>query len=387
MRRDPPDPWQALRKNRRLIRQLLNLATVRFARSWRQPEFPRRWFVAGLALLAFGVCVGVFWSQVRSTPRVTQSVSGEATIEFLDVGQGDAALITSPEGKRALIDAGPSNRVVELLRDRGVDQLDLVVVSHHHIDHYGGMRAVIRQFHPRVFLDADSPHVTPSYLALISQVKDEGLTAIRAGPVERTIELGSITLTVFAQAPEDSKDENNNSVGIRLQYGGFSALFSGDAEGPERRWWIGHETGLCEGVDVLKLAHHGSRNGTDRAWLRLTRPKLAVASLASGNEFGHPHPETLALLKSMAIPIERTDQAGTILIRTDGSQWSVETERPSGVGARNGATHSRSGSIVRKMVDSRKVSSDSKVQAGDVDGGTASSSCRAGRVPAGFLAR
>jgi hypothetical protein len=84
-----------------------------------------------------------------------------ATLEILDVGQGDSILIRSPEGKTALIDAGPSRHVVELLRDRGIKSLDLVVVSHHHADHYGGMAAVIREFRPRVFLASGSSHTTP----------------------------------------------------------------------------------------------------------------------------------------------------------------------------------------------------------------------------------
>ena len=86
--------------------------------------------------------------------------SGRLTVEFLDVGQGDSTLIRSPEGKLALVDAGPSGRVVATLRRLGVDRLDLAVVSHHHADHYGGMLEVIRAFRPRVFLDAPSPHAS-----------------------------------------------------------------------------------------------------------------------------------------------------------------------------------------------------------------------------------
>jgi competence protein ComEC len=284
----------------------------------------KRSLVAGLALIAFLVCLALFWMARRSFEPVPGSSSGEATVEFLDVGQGDSALITSPEGKTALIDAGPSSRVVDLLRDRGIIQLDLVVVSHHHADHYGGMKEVIRQFHPRMFLDADSPHVTKNYVALLRLVKEEGITSIRAGPTARKIELGSVTLTVFPQAPSYAKEENNNSICIRLQYGDFSALFPGDAEWAERRWWMENVPDLCAGVDVLKLAHHGSRNGTDADWLALTRPKLAVASLAAGNEFGHPHPETLKLLRSRAIPLQRTDQSGSIAIQIDGRTWSVK---------------------------------------------------------------
>ena len=282
----------------------------------------RRPFVAALALTAVLVCLAAYWG-FRVVRRAGPK-PGVATIEFLDVGQGDAILIRSPEGKTALVDAGPSNRIVERLRDRGIASLDLVVVSHHHFDHYGGMAEVIREFHPRAFLDADSPHVTARYVALLRRVKEERITAIRAGPKPRRIGLGSVTLVVFPQAPSNEVDENNNSIGIRVEYGRFSALLPGDAEGPERRWWIKHVPELCADVAVLKLAHHGSRNGTNPAWLALARPRLAVASLAAGNDFGHPHPETLAMLRSRGIPLKRTDELGSILVETNGRTWSLE---------------------------------------------------------------
>jgi competence protein ComEC len=285
----------------------------------------RRASVAALCLVAAIVCLAAFWgaSRARRPLPAPPTPAGFATIEFLDVGQGDAILIRSPEGKVALVDAGPANRIVGQLRDRGIRSIDLVVVSHHHQDHYGGMAAVIRAFHPRVFLDADSPHVTTNYVALLRTVKDEKITAIRAGSASRKIELGSVTLTTFPQAPRDENNENNNSIGIRVEFGAFSALLTGDAEGKERRWWSKNAPELCERVDVLKLAHHGGRDGTDGRWLALTSPGLAVASMAAGNEFGHPHPETVALLGSMGIPFRRTDQDGPIVVRTDGRTFSV----------------------------------------------------------------
>ena len=282
----------------------------------------RRSYVAAIALVAALVCLAAIWGYGRA--RRSRPMPAAASIEFLDVGQGDAILIQSPEGKTALIDAGPSRRIVDLLRERGIASLDLVVVSHHHIDHYGGMAEVIREFHPRVFLDADSPHVTSYYLALLRLVKEERITAIRAGPKPRKIGLGSVTLTVFPQAPRNEKNENNNSIGIRVEFGRYSALLTGDAEWAERRWWMSHVPELCADVDVLKLAHHGSRNGTDSAWLGLTCPRLAVASLGLWNDFGHPHPETLALLRSLDIPLRRTDESGSIPIRTDGRTWTLE---------------------------------------------------------------
>src|SRR4051812_34467544 len=105
-------------------------------------------------------------------PAFTASAQNTATIDFLDVGQGDAILIRSPEGKTALVDAGPSKDIVPMLRDRGVKSIDLVVVSHHHADHYGGMDDVIRSFHPRFFLASNSSHTTPHYLKLLTLVRD-----------------------------------------------------------------------------------------------------------------------------------------------------------------------------------------------------------------------
>ena len=286
----------------------------------------RRPYLAAFALVAVLVCLVIFWKAGRA--RRGRPVTGLATIEFLDIGQGDSILIRSPEGKIALIDAGPSNRVLGLLRDRGISEVDLVAISHHHSDHYGGMAAVIREVRPRVFLDADSPHATKPYLDLLRRVKASGITAIRAGPVARKVELGSVTLTIFPQPPADDKNENNNSIGVRVDFGAFSALLTGDSEGAERRWWVANVPELCRDVDVLKLAHHGSHNGTDRSWLALTRPKLAVASLGRDNEFGHPHRETLALLRSAEIPLRRTDESGSIEVRTDGRTWWFGHEAP-----------------------------------------------------------
>jgi competence ComEA-like helix-hairpin-helix protein len=265
----------------------------------------------GLALL-----VGPAPAQ-QPTPRRAATL----TIDVLDVGQGDAILIRSPEGKTALVDAGPSRHVVELLKARGIERIDLVVVSHHHHDHYGGMAAVIREFQPRVFLASGSSHTTPTYLRLLELVRDQGIQAIQPTDRPRRIELGLVVLTIFPQAPEDPAEENNNSIGIRLQYGSFSALLPGDAELAERITWQHWVPTLCERCTVLKLAHHGSHNGTHARWLDLVRPDLAVASVGRGNPFGHPSPQVVAMLAHRGIPLLRTDRDGTVTIVSDGRRW------------------------------------------------------------------
>ena len=191
-----------------------------------------------------------------------------ATIEILDVGQGDSILIRSPEGKTALIDAGPTrNAALSVLRRKGIKSLDLVAISHHHSDHYGGMDEVVRAMKPRYFLASRSGHTTTLYLKLLKTVEAEKVTVIEPTSRPRKIELGSIELTIFPQPPEDRKEENNNSIGLRVKYGSFSVLLTGDSEETERQWWLKHDPELVRNCTILKLAHHGSRNGTDARWL------------------------------------------------------------------------------------------------------------------------
>ncbi|MDR3638419.1 MAG: ComEC/Rec2 family competence protein [Isosphaeraceae bacterium] len=246
-----------------------------------------------------------------------------AVFEFLDVGQGDSILIRSPEGKTALIDAGTSTHVVQTLKRLGISSLDLVVVSHHHSDHYGGMHAVIEQFHPKYFLASNRSHTTSLYLKLLKEVRDQGIQTIYPTERARKIELGSLVLTVFPQPPEDKKEENNNSIGIRVDDGAVSLLLTGDSEETERQWWIQTCPNLIRNAQILKLAHHGSRNGTDAHWLDLVKPEVAVASVGTGNDYGHPHRETLSLLASYRIPLKRTDESGTVTIESDGRRWQL----------------------------------------------------------------
>lgn len=276
-----------------------------------------RLLALALVFLAATSAAQAQWNSRRPSGRTL-------VIEVLDIGQGDSILIRSPEGKTALIDAGPTKRgAVALLKRQGITHVDLVAISHHHSDHYGGMEEVVRELHPRYFLSAHSAHSTRTYLNLLREVEAQSITAIQPSSRPRRIELGTAELTIFPQPPEDHKNENNNSIGLRLRYGAFSMLLTGDSETPERRWWEQHDAALAQNCTILKLPHHGSRNGTDERWLNLVRPELAVASMGRHNEFGHPHPETLSLLSRHQIPLLRTDQLGTITLESDGRTWSV----------------------------------------------------------------
>ncbi len=185
------------------------------------------------------------------------------------------------------------------------------------------MDAIVRAFKPRYFLVSKSGHATTLYLKLLKTIEAEGATVIVPSAQTRKVELGSVEILIFPQPPDDRRDENNNSIGLRLTYGAFSLLLTGDSEAPERRWWLEYHPELVRNCTILKLPHHGSRTGTDARWLKEVRPALAVASLGVANEYGHPHAETVTLLRHSGIPLLRTDQLGTITITSDGHNWQV----------------------------------------------------------------
>src|SRR5262249_20213928 len=108
-----------------------------------------------------------------------------------------------------------------------------------------------------------------------------------------------------------------------MRYGSFSVLFTGDSEETERAWWLRNDPSLVKNCTILKLAHHGSRNGTDARWLQVVRPDLAVASMGHNNDYGHPHSEPVSLLRRTGTPFLRTDQLGTITLPSDGRDWPV----------------------------------------------------------------
>ena len=141
---------------------------------------------------------------------------------------------------------------------------------------------------------------------------------------ERKIVLGSVTLRLLPQAQEE-ENENNNSIGIRLDFGEFSALLTGDSEKSERSWWMKNaDGGLFRLVTVMKAAHHGSRNGTDLEWLKAAKPSLVVISCGKDNKYGHPHKETLDLLEEQKVPVKPTDVDGTIRIASGTAEaWNV----------------------------------------------------------------
>ena len=159
------------------------------------------------------------------------------SLSFLDVGQGDAVLIRTPEGKVALVDAGPSSGILDILKREGVEKVDVLITSHHHADHIGGMVAVIEKFKPKLYVDSGSAHTTTTYKRVLQAVNDAGCQfAQPKKDSERKIVLGSVTLRLFPQCRK-TKTKTTTASGFAWTSANspHCLLATGKSE---RSWWM-----------------------------------------------------------------------------------------------------------------------------------------------------
>jgi beta-lactamase superfamily II metal-dependent hydrolase len=248
---------------------------------------------------------------------------GRVRVDFIDVGQGDAALITSPTGKTVLIDGGPheaSASLVTFLRGRHATPLDLVLLTHRHTDHLGGLPAVVEEIGVRQFLDAPTPHPGKEREHLMLAL-ERAHVPIRDATPGRAIDLGGGATLTLLGPPEppivgSRSDVNANSVTARLDFGETSFLFMGDAETPTERWLLGRKANVR--AQVLKVAHHGSRFSSTARFLDAVHPAIAVISVGARNDYRHPSVGTLRRLEDRGIEVHRTDLEGTVAIESDG---------------------------------------------------------------------
>lgn len=257
------------------------------------------------------------------------SQAAPLTIRFLDVGQGDAILITSPEGKSVLYDGGRSEaRMQTLLRQYGVQSLDLVAASHGDADHITGLIPAVTLYKPRLFLNNGIAATTQTWQKLITAAQKAGTQGLLARD-QQVINLGSVKLTVLAPPPGMPRDEQNvNSVGLLVQYGTFRALLTGDSETPQTAAWLRkYPASFLGPVDVYKSIHHGAANGDTAAWLAAVRPRNVVVSVGPNN-YGHPTPSALNLYRTVGATVYRTDQQGTVTVTVQpGGKYAITTEK------------------------------------------------------------
>ncbi len=268
-----------------------------------------------------------FWLLALALVLAAPAFARNMAVSVLDVGQGDSILVQLPSGGAVLVDAGTREAgptVVSDLRGRGIKSLDMVVATHPHADHIGGMEAVLKAFPVRRFLDSGFAHGSRTQIRLLKLIERQKIPykVARAGQM---ISLGGAKFQILA--PKDplltgtDSDENSNSIVIKVTDGAVSFLLTGDMEQEERMRLMATRANLS--ATVLKVAHHGSRNGTDTAFVTRVKPKVAVISVAAVNDYGHPHAEALEALSK--VKLYRTDRDGTVTITTDGKTYKVST--------------------------------------------------------------
>ncbi len=235
------------------------------------------------------------------------------TATFIDVGQGDATLLQTPVGQAVLVDAGPPGvRLFEKLQELGVKQLDLVVLTHAQMDHYGGIGDLSQHIRVGTAL-VGSGSASRSYNDALASLERKGAKIVEA-EAGQTVKLGRLALSVLY--PESTiadrsagSDPNNDAIVIYASYGSFDLFLPADAESGI---WGSIE---LPDVEVYKVAHHGSADeGLEMALKRL-KPDVAVISVGRDNRFGHPNPETTSSLKDVGARILRTDRDGTVTVR------------------------------------------------------------------------
>jgi len=278
--------------------------------------------------LLFSTIAIIFWAL---SWQVSGVLSGEAElkINFYDVGQGDAILIQKGD-LQILIDGGPDEEILNALGrdlppwDRTIE---LMILTHPHADHLAGLNPVIERYKVEKFLYYPSVYDTQGYKKFLDVMEKEHLadgSIILQASAGGDLWVGEVHLQILW--PTDnyhSKNVNNESVVALLSYEDFEVLLLGEVEQEAQANFLSS----IKEVELIKISHHGSWNGTYEPLLRLARPQLAVIPVGVRNTYGHPHQSTLNLLERLGISILRTDISGTIRVQSDGKSFWYHTER------------------------------------------------------------
>lgn len=309
--------------------------------------------ICGLILCCTMLLTGCGQGGEQSSDTAANSkaeAKGQLTISMLDIGQGDAVLIQTG-AKNILIDTGDdkyyedgkkgkeNTQLLTELQKLKIDHIDTLVMTHAHADHIGKADKVIAQYGVKELVYNGIPSTSKYFINALKAAKANGTqqVKVKAGDVLDfgngvSFEIVSPSQSLIDEDTAAIKakkkvDVNNESVVGRLTFGNFAMLFTGDAEGPVEKD-MAASYGKKLKCQVLKAGHHGSKTSSTAEFLKLVQPESVVMSLGVNNQYGHPHEALLNRLQKQGIKnIYRTDANGTITIVSDGSSYSITTEK------------------------------------------------------------
>ena len=271
------------------------------------------------------------WKDIYSASGGSANIpaENEARVHFIDVGQGDCELIVT-HTKSVLIDCGEREyykNVIDYIRNLGIEKLDYVIATHPHADHIGGMSYILDEFDIGTLImpEVKSSMIptTNTYKRLLEAVKNKDIN-VEYAKAGKSYTVDDAVMTVLSPV-NDYNDLNNYSVTVKLTHGENSFLFTGDIEKEAERDIL--DSGADVSALVFKAAHHGSSTSNSKEFLNEVSPDYAVIEVGEGNDYGHPHDETVKRLKNMNITIYRTDTSGNIIFVSNGSTLEILTEK------------------------------------------------------------
>lgn len=249
----------------------------------------------------------------------------EMKVHYINVGQGDSILI-QVNNKNMLIDAGPKDnkgQLMSYLNSLKIGNLDYIIATHPHEDHIGNMADVINNFKVDNFYAPKVESTTKSFEKMILALKNKNLkiNVIKAGV--NSIDLGDSTkVSIFSPNKDKYENLNNYSPIIKVEYKENSFLFTGDAEKEVEKDVL--SVGYNISADVLKFGHHGSSSSTSEVFFKKVNPSIGVISVGIDNSYGHPHKETLNLIKKNNLTVYRTDIDGNVVLVSDGQNITIK---------------------------------------------------------------